>query len=301
LFSHTETKASVAVAVAAVAAVACVLGALAAPAGAKTIHVRAKHDGALGRAIDRANAGDRLVVHKGTYSEAVVIDKRLRIVGRKKKGHKHGRKPVIDAGCGPFTGVDVTAESATLRRLKIRGGDEYTLDTSFVERATARQLRLIDECDAEYGINVYNGGAIQILDNRASGYSDAGIYVGGITNTQGDTLLVEGNDSFGNNRGLIVEDSYLSTSRIRVADNRFHDNTLAGVGDPSGIFVHNSDHVTFVDNAAQANGLYGIDLDSNSDLNRLFNNTFTGNPVPVRDQGGDNCGSGNAPNVFPAC
>jgi parallel beta-helix repeat protein len=289
------------VAVAAVA-VACALGAVAAPAGAKTIHVRAKHDGALGRAIDRANAGDRLVLHKGTYDEAVVVDKRLRIVGRKKKGHHKSRKPVIDAGCGPETAVDVTAEGARLRRLKIRGGDEYSLDISFIDRSFATQLRLIDECDAEYGINIFNGGAIQLATNRISGYLDAGIYVGGITNTLGDQLIVNGNDSFGNNRGLIVEDSYLPTTEIRVTVNRFHDNTLGGVGDPSGIFVHNSDHVTFVDNQLEDNASYGIHIDANSDDNHLFDNLFTGNGLQnVRNDGTGNCGSGNSPNPFPAC
>jgi parallel beta-helix repeat protein len=286
-------------------ATVCVFYALAATAGAKTIHVRAKHDGALARAIDRANTGDRLVVHKGTYDEAITVDKRLRIVGRKKKSHHKSRKPVIDAGCGAETAVDVTGEGVTLRRLKIRGGDEYSLDISFIDRGTVRQLRLTDKCGAEYGINTLNGGPIQILDNRASGYLDAGIYVGGITNTLGDTLLVEGNDSFGNNRGLIVEDSVLDTTRIRVANNHLHANTLPGVGVPSdalsGIFVHHSEHVTFVDNVAQSNGAYGIHLDADSTDNRLFDNDFSGNPTPIFDENGGNCGSGNSPNPFPAC
>jgi parallel beta-helix repeat protein len=138
--------------------------------------------------------------------------------------------------------------------------------------------------------------------------------VGGITNTGGGTLLVEGNDLFGTNRGLIVEDSYLVTARIRVADNRFHGNDLPGTGTASrfhgndlpgtgtasGIFVHSSHGVTFTGNNADGNaddnGVYGIHLDSASDGNRLFDNVFTGNPVPVLDQGDGNCGSGHSPN-----
>jgi parallel beta-helix repeat protein len=297
LLAHTAKNASIA----AVVALVCVLGTAAVPAGAKTIHVRAKKADAISKAIDRASPGDRLVVHKGTYKDPVVVDKRVRIVGRKKKGRRKSRKPVIAVGCGAETAVDVTADDVKLRRLKIRGGGEYSLDISFVDRSTARQLRLIDGCDAEYGINVFRGGPIQILDNRASGYVDAGIYVGGITNTLGGSLLVSGNDAFGNNRGLIVEDSLLPTTQIRVAANRFNDNTLSGLGTPSGIYVHNSDHVTFIDNVAQANGVFGIHLDSSSDSNRLFDNTFSGNPTPVFDQNGGNCGSGNSPNPFPPC
>jgi nitrous oxidase accessory protein NosD len=64
-------------------AVICVAGATATPAAAKTIHVRAKQDDAINKAIDRANPGDRLVVHGGTYKAPVVVDKRVRIVGER--------------------------------------------------------------------------------------------------------------------------------------------------------------------------------------------------------------------------
>jgi parallel beta-helix repeat protein len=282
----------------------CIAGAMVAPAGAKTIHVRAKKDDAIAKAIDRANPGDRLVVHKGMYKDPVVVDQRVRIVGKKKRHGRKSKKPVIATGCGVEEAVEVTADGTRLRRLKIRGGFEYSVDMSLIESGSARQLRVIDTCDALYGINVFNSGPLQLLGNRTSGYLDAGIYVGGITNTAADTLLIAGNDSFGNNRGLIVEDSFLPTSHIRVADNRFHDNTIPqppGVGPPSGIFVHNSDHVTFVDNLAEENGVYGIDIDATSNENRLFDNVFLNNPTNVRDLNGDNCGSGNSPNPFPAC
>jgi nitrous oxidase accessory protein NosD len=91
-------------------AVLVALGLLASPAGAKTIHVRAKQNDAINKAIDRANPGDRLVVHKGTYKDPVVVDKRVRIVGKKKKDRRKSRKPLITTGCGAGTAVDVTAE-----------------------------------------------------------------------------------------------------------------------------------------------------------------------------------------------
>jgi parallel beta-helix repeat protein len=269
--------------------------ALAGPAAAKTIHVRAKKDDAIARAIDRAKAGDRLVVHKGTYRGPVVVDKRVRIVGHKKKRGRKSRKPVIDVGCATDTAFDVTAEGVRLRRLKLRGGNVFTLDMSFVDAGVARQLRVTDRCDALYGINIFQGGAIQLLQNRASGYLDAGIYVGGIIDTVGSALSIEGNDSFGNNRGLIVEDSFDIPVDIRVIGNHFHGNTLAGEGQPKGIFVHNSDGVRFSDNLVSDNGVYGIHLDANSDGNRLFDNVFRGNPDNVLDEGVDNCGSGNVP------
>jgi parallel beta-helix repeat protein len=298
LFSHTERKASNVVIVGVGVALAFVMVTLAGTAAAKTIHVRAKQNDAINKAIDRANAGDRLVVHKGTYKGPVVVDKRVRIVGRKKKHGRKSRKPMIAVGCAAFTGVDVTAEGASLRRLKIRGGEEYSLDISSVEQATARQLRLIDQCDALYGINVYESGAIQLLSNRPSGYLDAGIYVGDITDTGTGTLLVEGNDSFGNNRGLIVE--FSAGGDLRVLDNHFHDNALPGVGAQSGIFVNDSLGVRFDRNLVEDNGDYGIEFTPGSNSNQLFDNVFRGNPVNVLNPEG-NCGSGNSPNPFPAC
>ena len=281
------------------AALACgalLAAALASSASAKTIHVRAKKDDAIEKGINRANAGDRIVVHRGTYDDPFAVDKSVRIVGRKR-----GKKPVLAFSCGVHTGVDVTADGVALRRLKLRGAYHFTLDISLVSSGTARQLRLIDACDAEYGINVSYAGAIQVLRNRPSGYTDAGIYVGSITDTGSGTLLVDGNEGFANNRGLIVED-VIPPARIRVAHNRFHDNTLPGLGDPSGIFVHNSDGGTYTDNVATDNGAYGIDLDPGSDNNRLFDNLFSGNgSANVRNQGSGNCGSGNSPNPFPAC
>jgi parallel beta-helix repeat protein len=282
-------------------AVLVALGLLASPATAKTIHVRAKQNDAINKAIDRASPGDRLVVHKGKYKDPVVVDKRVRIVGKKKRHGRKSRKPVINPGCSTDTGFDVRVDGVSLRRLKLRGGDLFTLDISLVDSGTARQLRVIDTCDALYGVNAFNSGPIQLLQNRTSGYLDAGIYVGGISDTAGGTLLIRGNDSFANNRGLIVEDSDDEPGEsvvMRVAANRFHDNTIPdppGEGPPVGIFVNRSHNVTFVDNLVQRNGVYGVHLDPLSTSNRFFDNDFTGNPDPVFDQGTGNCGSGNAP------
>lgn len=108
-----------------IAAALTLVGALAmgVTASAKTIHVRAKKADAINKAIDRANPGDRLVVHKGTYKDPVVVDKRVRIVGKKKRHGRKSKKPVIAPGCGTDTAVDVTADGVSLRRLKLRGGN----------------------------------------------------------------------------------------------------------------------------------------------------------------------------------
>ena len=139
-----------------------------------------------------------------------------------------------------------------------------------------------------------------MVDNRGSGFSDSAIYIGGITTTGDGVLRVNRNEALGNNRGIIVEDS--AGGDLRFKDNEVHDNSSAGEGEPSGIFVHNSDGVLFSGNRVHDNGKYGIHIDANSDGNRFFDNTVSGNPgANFFDEGSGNCGSGNHPNPFPAC
>jgi parallel beta-helix repeat protein len=267
---------------------------------AKKIEVR-RGPNALQKAIDRASAGDKLRVHRGRYRESVVVDKPLQIVNRSHK--KKRRRPVIDAGCDDSTTIAVRSPGVRLRGLKVVGSGVFGVDFHQVETGRARKLWVKNTCgpDSEYGINLTDTGAIKLIRNRTEGYPDAGIYVGEITDAASGELLISRNDSFGNRRGLVVENS-VPAADIVVDGNRFHDNTVPGTGDPSGIFVHNSDGVIFSNNVADSNAFYGIHLDLDSDLNRLFENVFEGNGVQnIRNDGSGNCGSGNSPNPFPPC
>jgi nitrous oxidase accessory protein NosD len=110
---------------------------------------------------------------------------------------------------------------------------------------------------------------------------------------------VRGNELFGNNRGIIVEDTVASAD-VRVSSNDSHANNIPpGEGTPAGIFVHNSDGVRFAHNRLNRNGDgdvgYGIHLDANSDDNRLFDNVARHNETRDRvDEGTGNCGSHNS-------
>jgi nitrous oxidase accessory protein NosD len=285
----------------AAAAIALSAGILASPAAANELNV---HPGqrTLQRAIHRAQNGDTLRIHRGHYHGAVVVDKRLRLVGVSK------RRPVIDGDCASHFTVEVNHGGVLLRHLKVIGADDSfesaEVDFSFEPSGTARGLVLGDRCDADYGINVYRGEAIHVLDNRGSGFDDSGIYIGGIVSTGGGALLVSGNHMRGNNRGVIVEDSVESTD-IKVLDNTLSENDIPpGEGTPSGIFVHNSDGVRFARNRLDGNGDgsegYGIQLDSNSDGNRLFGNRARGNDTRnLLDEGSGNCGAANSFPIAP--
>jgi parallel beta-helix repeat protein len=263
----------------------------AAGATADTINVRPGKN-AIQRAIARADAGDRLRIHDGRYRGAVELTKRLRLVGV-------GKRPVIDARCKSEIAIDVNASGVVLDHLKVIGAaDLFAVNFMDVRRGTARDLVLAETCNGEdatlYGINVYDSQRIEVLRNRAfGGFRDAGIYVGDITDTSPGPLLVVGNEAYGNNRGIIVEDS--SGVDVRVRDNRFHDNTVSGVDHPSGIVVRRSDGILFRDNRLRDNGDYGFHIDAGSDGNVLLDNVASGSGISdLFNQGSGNCGSRNS-------
>lgn len=255
--------------------------------------------GALAAAIAAAAPGDKLVVHSGTYQEAVVVDKPLTIVGDRSEP-----RPVIDGECGTRVTILAQVGGVSLRWLKVVGADESAggyssaVDFTSVSGGSVRELKLVDTCDALYGVNVFNTGPFTVRDSEAVGFSDAGIYVGGITDTGNGAVKVTGNSSHGNNRGLIVEDSG-GLASITVKDNVFDHNRLVSEANRSGIQISNSNGVLIEDNVARHNAKYGIWLDAKSHDNRLFDNKFVHNDfMDALDEGTRNCGTGNVPDLF---
>ena len=254
---------------------------------------------ALQKAIGDAKSGDTLRIEDGRYPESVRIPKRLTLRGV-------GGRPVIDAKCEDGITVDVRHRGVVLRRLRVQGAQEgpgpgYAINFIGIETGVVDDSAVKETCDgddsAEYGINIFDSGDLQITGNHTfGGFSDAGIYVGGISDTLNGSLSVQDNEANGNNRGIIIEDSFDADVDIRVIDNSTHDNTRAGEGTPSGIFVHNSDHGTYIGNRADDNGDYGIHIDSPSDDNVFTSNQAGGNGVSdLFNEGTGNCsGGGNS-------
>jgi parallel beta-helix repeat protein len=270
------------------------LAAVPAAARAKTIdvHPQGPATNPLQRAIDRAAPGDRIRVHHGRYRKAIEVNKRLEIFAARNE-----KRPVIDARCYDSIVVDVQANGVSLDGLKIIGAsDVFAVNFFGIDRGKVNDLRLVNTCGrAEYGVNVFDGGAIRITDSDARGFLDAGYYIGGIQSTGNGALVLANNTASGNNRGAIVEDSFDNDVDIRVLGNDFHDNTIEGEGIPSGIFVHNSDHTKIADNRTDDNGVYGIHVDPQSDDNVIDDNHAAGNGQEnYFDEGTGNCGAGNS-------
>jgi parallel beta-helix repeat protein len=283
---------------AAVSAAIALLLATAGAAGAATTDVF-PGPGAISAAVQAAGPGDTLVVHAGTYHEAVAVDKPLTIIG-----DRSGHRPVVTGDCLARVTILAQVGGVSLRWLTVKGADKAVggyssaVDFTSVSSGSVRQLKLVDTCHALYGVNVFNTGPFSIRDNEAVGFSDGGIYIGGVNDTAGGRILAAGNYSHDNNRGLIVEDSG-GLADIVVKNNVLDDNRVVSEFNRSGIQITNSDGVLIEGNVARHNAKYGIWLDDESHDNHLFDNRFAHNSFHnVLDEGTRNCGTGNKPDVF---
>jgi parallel beta-helix repeat protein len=248
-----------------------------APGGRAVIEIFPGPD-ALKNALASANAGDVLNIHTGTYPEHVAVttpDLTLRAAG--------DGEVTVDAGCTASTTMDVRADGTTIRGLRVVGasGGFSPIEINFGHVATGRVLSSVveDTCgDAEYGINVFSSQTIRVVGNTATGFGDAGIYIGAILSTQRGPLVIQGNESYGNVRGIIVENS--TGGKIRVTGNDVHDNQTTG------IWITNSDGVRIDGNLVQNNNYSGIELDSLSDQNLMKANTASGHRYDLANDAG---------------
>jgi hypothetical protein len=241
---------------------------------------------AINNALNVAQAGDTLNIHAGTYSERVNVD----VQGVTLRSAGDG-EVTVDGSCSAATTVDVLAERVTIRGLRVIGAGlgAVPIAIDFSGRDSGRVISSVveDTCgDAWYGINVYQGGSIKIIGNVASGFDDAGIYVGDISSTPFGPLVIRGNESFGNNKGVIVQDS--GGADIQVSENSIHDNLVTG------IWVNLADGIEVFKNTLNANGNTGIEVDEFSDGNMIRRNRALGHTFDLFDGGGTgNCWAEN--------
>src|SRR4051794_3303720 len=139
---------------------------------------------AINKALAKAHNGDLLRIHDGAYREAFDITKRVTLRGV-------GGRPLIDARCNSRATISTTQSGVTLDHLKVVGAAEgfgdfpSEVDFRGMSTGTIHDLVIHDSCGdksqgAEYGINVFNAGQVEVSNNQITGgFSDAGIYIGG--------------------------------------------------------------------------------------------------------------------------
>ncbi|WP_299623256.1 nitrous oxide reductase family maturation protein NosD [Pelagibius sp.] len=224
--------------------------------------------GALTRALERAAAGDRLLLAPGTHQGPIVIDRPLTLEG--------GGQATIE-GNGQGSVVTVAAPDVTLRDLTIvgSGSSHETIDSGVsLGRKAARAMvegnRLLGNL---YGVDIHGARDARVSANVIEGRRDHrvnqrgnGVYV---WNAPG--ALVEGNDVRWGRDGIFVNTSRKNTFR----NNRFRelrfavhymyadDSEVSGnlsIGNDLGFAVMFSKRVRVTDNVSIGDAEHGIML-----------------------------------------
>jgi len=237
---------------------------------------------AIQTAIAAASPGDTLRVHPGTYPEHVVINKPLRILGAGPS------RVVIDAGCSAMYALEVMANGVSIRRVKVVGGSFDAIDIRLradvtVSRTVVEGSFDVPHCGAEqYGINVSGGTGIIVTSNVATGFYDAGIYVGGVPSSS--AVLVAHNQATHNNtEGITVENS--GPGEIVVHGNRVLGN---GPGGYAGIRVGGSESIVVTRNVVEDSGDVGLRLEQSEGC-LITRNVVSGHVADIADDGVTNC------------
>lgn len=256
--------------------------AMAGPAGAAETATIEVFPGAnaITNALATANDGDTLNIHAGTYRENVDV-----LVPRVRLRAAGDGEVVVDGRCRGTT-IDVEADGVRVQNLTVVGGDFFNLNYMFVGGGVVTGSTFTQTCaGAEYGINLYVTGPMQLVGNTASGFGDAGIYIGSIVDVGTRSIVARDNTLFDNNRGMIIEDS--SRVAISALDNWAHDNVT------DGIWVHRADGVLVQGNKVENNGFGGIDVTADSSHNTITANKARGHQFDLVNQGTNNCFTDN--------
>jgi nitrous oxidase accessory protein len=260
-------------------------------------------------AVDRASAGDSLLISKGTYQEfGIVIRKPLTIIGE--------NYPVIDAN---FQGniLLVATKNLTIQGLKLINTGRSNMDDSAAIKFFDSQDCVIRDNILEntyFGLHFSNSSNLTIIhnvikatalkefevgngihlwkcknsfigNNQVSGHRD-GIYLEFVTNTQAKENLVEQNMRYGLHFMFSHDNSYIRntfrkngagvavmyTKNVVMRDNRFEENWGASA---YGILLKDIRDSEIVGNIFLKNTV-GIYMEGSSRI-EFKNNTFREN------------------------
>jgi parallel beta-helix repeat protein len=129
-------------------------------------------------AVDSARAGDTVFVKKGIYSENVIIDKSVLLIG------EEGKTTIIEgipySRYGPQFVIRVSADAVTISGLTITGNNIVGIWVenigSIQQPSGCRITGNIIENNTE-GIRSFGGDTLVISENNITGNTEYGVYL----------------------------------------------------------------------------------------------------------------------------
>jgi nitrous oxidase accessory protein NosD len=229
-------------------------------------------------AIDAAAEGDRILLAPGTYAEAIVVDKPLRLWA--------SDGAVVDAGCSAPVTISVTSDHVDLRGLEVRGARFVAIDIEQRDHVKVRSCVVTETCaTGKRGINLVQSTNVTLYRDRVSGFGEAGFYFGAIS--ERNAVKVKKTEAHQNAEGFVIENTLPGPRAVIMTFNVASLNTVRGIVLRGSNAVKLSYNVVTGDPAVPTQ--VGIELDAQSNDNLLRYNSSHGNVTDVIDDGSGNC------------
>ncbi len=166
-------------------------------------------------AIDNASTGDTIFIYNGTYSEHVLVNKSVSLVGEDRD------TTTIDGG-GLGIVVNVSSDWVNITSLGVTNGGSSLGDAGIalhhVRYCNLTDLRVVS--NDWYGVLLYHSDNVRVVDSTMS-FNKYGALLWSSNRT-----TVAGNSIFGNDwQGLYVYESF----GVTVSDNTVSHNALSGI------------------------------------------------------------------------
>jgi parallel beta-helix repeat protein len=236
-------------------------------------------------AINNATDGDTIIVHDGTYTENVDVNKSMTIRS------ENGSAPTTVQTSNPNDHVfNVTADYVNISGFTVTGTTDWPSAGIYLDNANHCNISNTHASNNNRGIHLSSSSCNKLTNNTANSNTVYGIYLSSSSNN----TLMNNTANSNNNCGIhmsssscnkltnntansnIVYGIYLSTSSNNTLTNNTANSNYGGYYDGNGIYLWSSSNNTLTNNTANSNNNFGICL-SFSNCNNLASNTARSN------------------------
>lgn len=247
------------------------------------------------QALQAAQDGDKVIVHKGIYKEGtVVIDKKIQFIGKD--------YPVID-GQAIDDVIAIKSSDVVVKGLKVINSGYATMkDPCAIKVYNQNNVRIENNIldNNFFGIYIQNGTNCIVKNNKITAHSPKEQQSGnGIHAWKSENIKITNNIVIGHRDGIYFEFVYHSTISNNISKNNlryglhfmfshndsYESNTFTNNG--AGVAVMYSRQVTMIRNTFNENwgdAAYGLLLKELTD-SKIINNTFVHNTTGIYLEG----------------